>query len=187
MPDVKIIPDPDCEGSEDRGKRGKRGHAGPTGPTGGSGTGAGPTGPTGPTTPSGTGLLQTRVADIVADTTIPGGGFALLPPLTIPIVISAGSALLIHFTVSGLSNTDGNSTFFRLRVDGVVVKGASFSRATGGGRETAAIVAKITGLAAGAHTVDIQANTTGISTTGIFAATQPNVDHGTLLVEEVNV
>ncbi len=128
-------------------------------------------------------------ADVVVDTLIAGGGFALLPPLTIGIVIGAGNALLVHFTVSGFQNSAGNSTFFRLRVDGVVFKGTAFSRPAGGGPNgtaSAAIVAKITGLAAGLHTVDIEADTTG-GTTNINPVTSPNEQHATLLVEEVNV
>jgi hypothetical protein len=137
-------------------------------------------------------LLQTLAAEVVADTVIVFGGigvFALLPPLSIVVVVGAGNSLLVHFAASGFNTAAGNSTLFRLRVDGVVVKGSSFSRPTGGGpngEATAAIVKKITGLAAGAHTVDIQANTT-TGTTTINAATQPNEQGATLLVEEVSV
>jgi hypothetical protein len=97
--------------------------------------------------------------------------------------------LIVHFAASGFNNAAGNSTQFRLRVDGLGVKGSSFSRPAGGGpngEATAAMIAKITGLAAGAHVVDIQANTTG-GTTNINAASQPNEQGGTLLVEEVSV
>jgi hypothetical protein len=97
----------------------------------------------------------------------------------------------VHFAVSGFNNAAGNSTQFRLRVNGVVVKGCSFSRPAGGGpngEATAAMVAKITGapLVVGANTVDIQASTTG-GTTNINALTQPNEQGATLLLEEVSV
>jgi hypothetical protein len=136
-------------------------------------------------------LIQTQVANVVVDTLIVAivPAFAVLPPLAIVIVIGAGNALLVNFSASGFNNAAGNSTFFRLRVDGVVVKGTAFSRPAGGGPNATAsapIVAKITGLAAGAHTVDIQAATTG-GTTNINPVTALDSQHATLLVEEVSV
>jgi hypothetical protein len=74
-------------------------------------------------------------------------------------------------------------------VDGAVVKGTAISRPAGGGPNgtaSAAIVAKITGLAAGAHTIDIQANTTG-GTANSNPVSAPDSQHATLLVEEASV
>jgi hypothetical protein len=135
------------------------------------------------------GLIQTLASDLAVDTVIPGGGgFALIPGLApIGINIGAGHALLIHFTVSGLNNAAGVQSSFRLRVDGATVKGATFSRGGGGAAgESAAIVAKVTGLGAGAHTVQIEANSVG-GPTNINAGSQPDQEHATLLVEEVSV
>lgn len=166
------------------GATGAAGLVGPTGPTGSLGL----TGATGPTGAS-NGLLQTLSADVVVDTVIPGGGFALLAPLSIPVVIGAGNALLVHFSAAGFVNLANNSAFFRLRVDGVVVKGTAFSRAPAGSSNStasASIVAKITGLATGAHVLDIEANTTS-GTANINPVSAPDSQHATLLIEEVNV
>jgi hypothetical protein len=133
-------------------------------------------------------LLETAVANVTVDTSIASAVFALLAPLSIVITIGTGNALLVHFTASGANPGASNRTFFRLRVDGVVFKGATFTRGGGGGPggECVAITAKITGLAAGSRTVDIQwSNSAG--TTTIAAATLPSEQHATLLVEEVNV
>lgn len=137
---------------------------------------------------SGSTLLQTLAANITVDTVIPGGGFVLLPPLSIVINIAAGSSVLAHFTVSGIANVAPNDVFFRLRANGAVVKGATFNRPGGGGQlaASAAIVAKITGLPGGNNTIDIQANTSG-GTANINAFSLPDQQHGTLLVEEVTV
>ena len=169
------------------GATGPTGDAGSTGPTGA--TGSGSTGPTGSTGAAGTGLIQTQVADVVADTSVTGGAFLPLVPLSIPIVIGAGNSLLVHFSASGQNPGGGNLTLFRLLVDGVVVKGATFTRGGGGGPggESTAIVAKITGLAAGAHSVDIEWSAPTGGTTTIDAVSNPDGNHATLLVEEVSV
>jgi hypothetical protein len=140
------------------------------------------------------GLLQTLEASIIAPTGIPGGGFAVIPGLVVPVVVGvAGNSLLLHFTVSGFQNAAGNSTFFRLRVDGVPLPGGTaFSRPAGGGPNgtaSAAMVAKVPALAAGAHVVDVEATTTGGTTTidPTLGGAAANSQHGRLLVEEVNV
>jgi hypothetical protein len=169
------------------------GPTGAIGPTGATGAGAtGPTGPTGstgstgPTGSSGAGLIQTQVADLTTDVAN-GGGSATL--LSVPIVVTGGNSLLAHFTASGQnSGAGGSQTFFQLRIDGTVIKGATFTKGGGGGAggDCAAIVAKIPALAAGAHTVDVQWNP-GAGVSSINAASNPNGNHATLLVEEVSV
>jgi len=171
------------------GPQGAQGVQGATGPTGATGV-TGATGPTGATGAPGVGLLQTLVSDLAIDSSYTSGAFAAIAGLNpVNIVTSPGTSLLIHFTVSGNNNSDSAGSSFRLRVDGVVIKGASYNRPTGTGGNaiaSAAIVAKVTGLAAGAHVVDIEAITTG-GTGTINALSEINSEHATLLVEEVSV
>ena len=155
------------------------------------------TGPTGATGPSG--LIQTTHADVAAASTVAGGAFTTL--VTVPIVTLAGSTLLVQFSASAQANGGAANliqTFYRLRLDGVVMKGAgttappsSGGGGTGGNREeTAAIMARFTGLAAGAHVVDVEwatVNSGGGPTASINTALNPNSQHGTLVVEEVTV
>lgn len=140
------------------------------------------------------GVLQALASDVTAPTAVAAGGFAAIPGFPpVVITIGAGSVLLVHFSVSGFQNAAGNSTFFRLRVNGTTFKGTAFSRPSGGGPNgtaSAAIVARIPGLGAGTHTVDIQGNSTGGTTTiDPTIPPGPNADsqHATLLVEEFSV
>jgi hypothetical protein len=121
--------------------------------------------------------------------------------VSVPIVTGAGSTLLVSFSASaGVSGGGGTAllqTFYRLRLDGVVVKGAGTTApptggggGTGGNREeSASIVARLTGLTAGAHTVDVEWSNPGGggATSTINVVANPDSQHGTLIVEEVTV
>lgn len=151
------------------------------------------TGPSGATGPSG--LIQTRSADVTSAQTTLGGAFTTL--VTVPIMTLAGSTLLVQFSASaGIVGGTNNlaQTFYRLRLDGVVVKGAGTTApplsVSGSNREeTAAIMARLTGLTAGAHVLDVEWATPGGGTTTSIINTDGNPDsqHGTLVVEEVTV
>ena len=164
------------------------GPAGATGPTGPSGGPVGATGPTGPAT----GLLETQHADVVADVSSAPGTTPLVftPLLTVPITTALGSTLLVNFSASADNATGGSQTYFALYVDGNLVKGATMTHPGGGvgpaRAESTAIVARITGLLPGPHNVEIRW-ATNIGTSKVNAILLKNQQHGTLLVEEVNV
>jgi hypothetical protein len=133
-------------------------------------------------------LLLTLAANVVALTAKGAGGFALLAPLSIPIVVGAGNSVLVHFSASGANPGGGSQTFFRLVLDGAVgapIKKSTFTRGGGGGPggESTAIVAKITGLV-GLHLLEIWWDASaGLTTIDPVGAEH----HATLLVEEVSV
>jgi hypothetical protein len=108
----------------------------------------------------------------------------------VPITTTGGD-LLVFFSAAAETNIPGSQTFFHLRVDGIDQKGSTITHPAGGAggtnrAETTAIVAKLTGLAAGAHTVDVQWANDGSGATQTIDTTTGN-EHGTLLVEEVSV
>jgi hypothetical protein len=154
----------------------------------------GPTGPTGPG-----GLLATAVADLGVLTTVGPVGFpgVLLLSVVVPIT-TLGNSLLVHFSASGDNPGGGGglSTFFRLFVDGALTvppKRSTFTHGGGPGADAApqstAIVAKISGLAVGAHTISIfwASEAGGLATIDPTAAPAGPDHHATLLVEEVSV
>lgn len=183
------------------GPTGPLGPTGPTnGPTGSTGpTGPGITGPTGPTGPTGatgsqgatgpTGpiptLLQTQFGNITTDISIASG--VPTPFLSVPITTSAGSSLLISFTASAEQNTNQIQTFFQIQVDGVLHGGATITSGAGGIRgQSTGIVAKVSGLLPGAHTITALWSNNG-GTSSIRGATNPTQEHAAILVQEVTV
>lgn len=168
--------DDDCGERGERGKRGRRGHDGDTGATG----------PTGPAGGGSSGLLQTVSADVTTDVTV-GGISAIL--LSVPIVIGAGSTLLVFFSAAA-ENTGANRTRFILEVDGLASSPPKGAEITHPGVTPnvlcACIDVRLTGLAPGAHTITIRW-VASAGTSLIAGATGNLVEHGTLIVEEVNV
>jgi hypothetical protein len=142
-------------------------------------------------------LLQTLVANLVAPAVIGPAGFPGALLLSVPVVIGAGNSLLVHFSASGDNpgGGGGNQTFFRLFVDGgggLLIKRSTFTHGGGAGAgpggQSTSIVAKIVGLVAGAHTVDVfWAASAGASTITPAAGPGGPDEHATLLVEEVSV
>jgi hypothetical protein len=181
---------------------GLTGPTGPTGPTGATGAGStgptGPTGATGPTGPTGatgaTGpgpaLVQTAVANITADVSTASLTPAFVPiggGLSVTLTIGAGHFLLVFFSAGVDQSNNQNITFFDLRVDGVLQKGTGAEGGSTAPRtQSASIVARIAGLSAGAHTVDVVWSVSA-GTSSINAGSAPIRNHATLLVQEVTV
>ena len=177
------------------GTQGPTGATGPTGPTGNGATGptgagstgaTGTTGATGPAGGSANGLLQTASADVTTDVTV-GTASAIL--FSVPIVIGAGNTLLVFFSAAA-ENTGANRTRFILEVDGLASsppKGAEITHSTTPPNVLCACIdARLVGLAPGAHTIAIRwVASAGVSS--ILGATANLIEHGTLVVEEVNV
>jgi len=102
------------------------------------------------------------------------------------ITMAGSTNLLIHFS-AGVSNTGNNSqTYFRITVDGVVKRGVSVVSSSAGAVESAAMVLKVTGLSAAAHTVLVEWKVGG-STGQVRPVTAPDSEHASLLLEEVAV
>jgi hypothetical protein len=104
----------------------------------------------------------------------------------------AGNFLLVHFTASGVTASPGR-IFFRLLLNGASIgKGASIAcpGGVGGGpgAECAAIVARLPIAVGGLNTVSVEWSiSAGSGSATITAATTPDQQHGTLIVEEVAV
>lgn len=136
----------------------------------------------------GSGLIQTLVADVTADVETAGDspGVTLLSQA---ITVAGGNSLIVNFSASGQNNAGGGTvTTFRLLLDGNLVKGASFTKMAGSviAASCVAIVARIPALTAGSHTVSVEWQAPS-NTTSINAASDPDGNHATLLLQEVSV
>jgi hypothetical protein len=109
--------------------------------------------------------------------------------LSVPIVVGAGNTLLVFFSAAA-ENTGANSTRFTLLVDGIASsppKGAQVAHpAAIPNVMCACIDARLVGLAPGLHVISIEWVALA-GTSSILGATGNFVEHGTLIVEEVNV
>jgi hypothetical protein len=130
-------------------------------------------------------LKQTAFAEIAVDTTTTSTSFVDL--LTISFTITASSIVLISFTAS-VSNTPSSTRNqdFRITIDGVAKRGARAICTTGSSATCAAIVLRVTGLAAGARSIKVQWKTSA-STAQIRPVAAPDTEHASLLVQEVTV
>lgn len=176
---------------------------GPRGPTGATGS-TGPTGPTGPcctgaTGPTGAGastLLQSLFSRSVGAVIPPNSVAGLVP--TIAFNTQPGSVLEIHATASvnavfaGGPNLSADITF-EVFVDGaslpgpdgigfaITLRGDLFETVHGSG----AVVFRLTGLPAGAHTLDLIATTPSTNTIPINI--QLPFDNASLYAQEMTV
>jgi uncharacterized membrane protein len=131
------------------------------------------------------GLLQTQFAEVTANTTTASTTFVDL--LTVTLTTTAGSALLINFGSSSSNTTASRTNAFRVTVDGVAKRGAAARITTVSEAAGAVIVQKVTGLAAGSHTVKVQWRVTSSSTAQIRPVASPDTEYAALLVKEVTV
>jgi hypothetical protein len=135
--------------------------------------------------PSPATLLQTVSALLTADVQV-------LNPIAIlsaNIVTSAGSKLIVIFSCAGVA-TANDQLIPWLLVDGVVqphtYRSTGYDGASRYGGTT--IIAEVTGLAAGAHTVTIEGESfTGVSSILIWPATFPTLFGASMVLEEVTV
>jgi hypothetical protein len=132
-------------------------------------------------------FLQTVFAEITVDTTTLSSTFVSL--LSQVITTQTGTNLLIYLTSGVSNNTNDRDVFFRVQVDGVTKRGVGVECHANGEAVSAAMVLKVTGLLAGAHTVLVQwrASTGGANTAQIRPVTAPDAEHFSLLLEEVTV
>jgi hypothetical protein len=100
---------------------------------------------------------------------------------------TTGGDLEIWFDATNSLTSGNRQTFYKLLVDGVAQDGTStFTTFSAPVSRTGAIVRKVTGLAAGAHTVKVQWKVDS-GTTQIRPVTAPNSESAGLLVNEVSV
>ena len=105
--------------------------------------------------------------------------------LTVPIVTTGGN-LEIWANASNSLTSPSRTTFFRITLDGVALDGASTFTTFSDVARTAAIVRKVTGVLAGAHTVKVQWRVDS-GTSQIRPVSQPDSESAGLLVNEVTV
>ena len=174
------------------------GNTGPTGPTGTegpSGIGAtGPTGPTGAAGPTGAtgtgGPIQTLFLGLVTDETITSTeGFKNL--LTQPITTQSGSVLDLQFdyNVSSVLGSEGTSLLvFYIRIDGVYTYSVGSTFVVTPileDHDSGVIRTRITGLAAGLHSINIQWISNQAGPIFQIRGTDPlTSEHASLYIEE---
>jgi hypothetical protein len=124
---------------------------------------------------------QSVFAEVSADTTITSATFVDL--LSAAITTLGGTKLVITSSFA-LSNSGANTTHhFRLTVDGVAKRGCGV-RYVNAPAAAGGIALLVTGLAAGAHTVKLQARVDS-GTLRIRPVAAPDDEHASLVVQEV--
>jgi hypothetical protein len=110
-----------------------------------------------------------------------------VPLLSVPIVLSVGSSIIVHFAagVSNSSSSTGIEMAFRIVVDATVFDGVGVENTGANKASSVALLEKISGLAAGAHTVTIEWQVPH-GTGQIRPVTSPNDESANLVVYEVN-
>ena len=170
---------------------GATGPTGPTGPTGAPGGATGNTGPTGPTGAVGTSnLVQTVSALQEVDTST--GSAVFVNMFTMSITTTGGNLLIwasFAASLAGLTALPAEIDF-QLTIDGTPAAfgGAGMYFDTGPNEpESGSCLARVTGLAAGAHTVALQWLVTNAQTAQIRPASQPGRESASLLAMETLV
>ena len=124
---------------------------------------------------------QTVFAEISADTSITSATF--VDVLSASVTTLGGTKLIVTASFA-ISNTGANTTHhFRIVVDGVAKRGAGI-RYTNTPGATGGIAIVVVGVAAGAHTVKLQARVDS-GTLRIRPVTAPDDEHASLVVQEV--
>jgi len=166
------------------------GPTGPTGSTGAASTVTGPmgnTGPTGATGPTGSTAPTRFVQSVFAQATTNQTTTSAVPVafLSLSITILAGSIVLITATSSSSNTGATQQEFFDLYIDGAAIRGWANSGGTGsaGFANAGGLVYRATGLAAGAHTIEIRWYVSG--GTGQVRPVATIHEHASLLVQEV--
>lgn len=131
-------------------------------------------------------VADVSTANTLAFTTIPGDGPA--GELRVDIVTVAGDVLLADFTASAINAGVVTTDFYRLTVDGLLVlrSGRGVRLSVLAEPEAIAISTRISGLAAGLHSVRVQwkAGVGVLSAATIRAATMPESENGVLVVRK---
>lgn len=138
-------------------------------------------------------LRQTLQAANAGANTITSAVYANL--ISLPITVSAPGTILINFA-AGFRNgvAIAATALFRIRVDGAVGnatvpgQGVGCSIVAGvGNAGNASLSLRITGLAPGAHTVNVDWASAALQTINLNQTTNPNTDTCQLVVSEVGV
>jgi len=126
------------------------------------------------------GAAQVVETSLAVDTSTASAVFVDL--LTLSITIT-GSALLLLATVS-VTNTNPSVVSFAITVDGTQYVGAATSFTAASQNRCAALMVKVTGLAAGSRSVKLRWKRTA-GTISINPATAPDDQHAALTAMEV--
>lgn len=138
-------------------------------------------------TPVGGNYIQSSFAELLGDVAAPGA-FADL--LTVAIATAAAaSRLKIVFSASiGLSLSLGgvlSTASFRVLLDGVALRGSAASASLTGSTASATLTLQVP-VTAGPHVVTLQWQVIGVlAAAAIRPVTRPDLEHASLLVEEV--
>ncbi len=135
----------------------------------------------------GPGVLQTDFTEVAVNTTTTSVAFPGSTLLTTTITKKlAASDLIVHFS-AGTSNTNnGRQMFFRVVVDGVTQRGTAVDCPNSGIAQSASIVVKTSGVAAGSRIIAIQWYVSA-NTGQVRPVAAPDSEHASMLVEEVLV
>ena len=127
---------------------------------------------------------QSIFAEKAADATTTSTTFVTL--LSQAITLAGSTSLLIHFSAGVSNTTNAAITSFRVTVDGVAKRGTSFKAPSASGAGGVAIILKVDGLSAGAHTVLVEWKVSG-GTGQVRPVAAVDAEHASLLLEEVAV
>lgn len=134
-------------------------------------------------------ILQSQFAEISTDVTTtsvygagpPATGYVTLLTLTLTVEANYLRSL---FTCSGDSSANNRTVYFRLLLDGVKIKGSSFRTTAATNSTMATALSGYNLVTAGSHTIAVQWCTSA-STARIRPITNPNFNHASLQVQEI--
>jgi len=132
------------------------------------------------------GLIQREFVAVAVNTTTTSAVFVTLLSRPITVLVTGSDVdIIATFAVSHTSAAD-QTTFFRITFDGVPVRGAGLFSTDVGETNSGAIIAHMTGVAAGVHTVLLEWRTTA-ATAQIRPVAAPDAESAALFVDEVAV
>jgi hypothetical protein len=135
---------------------------------------------------TGGGPAATTFDSITVDTTLTSTTFTDLLSRTLT---TTGGDLAVYVSVSASGSTLAADVVFRLMLDGAAVVGSGTQNniTAANAADGVAIVKLLTGLSAGSHTVKLQWRMTSAAATGqIRPVTEPDFEHCSMLISEVN-
>jgi hypothetical protein len=136
-------------------------------------------------------VIQSAFAECTANVSttsvyVPGpptSGYVNLSPLSITLTTEV-NYLRVLFTCSSYNSTSPSLNYFRILLDGTMIKGSSVRITATTNSTMATALSSYNLVTAGSHTVTIQWCTSG-GTARIRPATDVNFGHASLLVQEV--
>jgi hypothetical protein len=131
---------------------------------------------------SGGNYRQSVFAKISVDTTTTSTTWVDL--ISQAVTITASGILIIHLTAAVSNSAVNKAVQFRVTVDGVSQGGFGIELKSAGVSCSGAIVVRVTGLSAGAHTVKARWQTSA-GTAQIRPVGAPDTESANMLIEEV--